>query len=63
MQRGCGCSISGGIEGQVAWDHCGQPDVVAGNPAHGSGDRHWAVFNVLSILSHSMILNCTFCHK
>ena len=33
-QRGCGCLISEGIQGQVGWGP-GQPDLVAGNPAYG----------------------------
>jgi len=33
-QRGYGCSISGGIQGQVGGDP-GQPDLVIGDPAHG----------------------------
>jgi len=33
-QRSCGCPISGDIQGQVGWNP-GQPDLVAGNTAHG----------------------------
>jgi len=32
-QRSCGCSVLGGVQGQVGWDP-EQPDLVAGNPAH-----------------------------
>jgi len=35
-QGGCGCPISGGIQGQVGWDP-GQPDLVSGNRAHSRG--------------------------
>lgn len=36
MQRGCGCPIPGGIQGQVGWGP-GQPELVGGNPAHDRG--------------------------
>lgn len=39
-QRGCRCSIHGGIQGQVGWS-LGQPDLVpdvaVGNPSHSRG--------------------------
>ena len=35
-QKGWGCPISGGSQGQVGWDP-GQPDLVAGNLAHSRG--------------------------
>jgi len=33
-QRSCGCTL-GGVQGQLGWGS-GQPDVVGGNPTHGS---------------------------
>jgi len=35
-QRRCGCSILGGIQGQVGWGPR-QPNLVDGNPTHYSG--------------------------
>jgi len=35
-QRSCGCPIPRGAQGQVRWGP-GQPDLVAGNPAHSRG--------------------------
>ena len=35
-QRSCGFPIPGGVQGQLGWGP-GQPDLVAGNPAHGRG--------------------------
>ena len=45
-QRSCGCSISGGAQGQVGWGP-GLPDLEGGNPAHGPGlglDDLWGCF-------------------
>jgi len=39
-QRGCGCPVPGGVQGQIGWGH-GQPGLVlnveVGNPACVSG--------------------------
>ena len=35
-QRGCGCPVPGGVQGQVGWGP-GQPDLVGGSPACGGG--------------------------
>jgi len=35
-QRGCGCHISGGAQGQVGWG-TGQPGLGIGSPAHSRG--------------------------
>ena len=35
-QRGCGCPITEGLQGQVGWDSK-KPDRVIGNPACGGG--------------------------
>lgn len=35
-KRSCGCSIPGGIRGQIEWG-IGQPDQVSGSPVHGRG--------------------------
>ena len=35
-QEGCGCPISGGIQGQAGCGP-GQPSLVGGNPAHSRG--------------------------
>ena len=35
-QRGCGCTISGGIQGQVEWGS-GQPDLVVGDQLMAGG--------------------------
>ena len=39
-QRGCGCSVPGGVQGQIEWDP-GQPGLVlngeVGGPACGRG--------------------------
>jgi len=35
-QRGCGCPIPGGIQGQAGCGS-GQPGLVVGDPAHGMG--------------------------
>ncbi len=52
-QRSCGCPIPGGVQGQVGSD-LGQPNLVAGNPAHstkvGSG---WSLGP--SNLNHSVV--------
>jgi len=34
VQGGCGCPISGGVQGQAG---SGQPGLVVGNPAHSRG--------------------------
>ena len=41
-QRGCGCPIPGGVQGQVGWgpgQHGPVPDLEVGGPACGSGVR------------------------
>lgn len=44
FQRTCGCSIHGGIQGQVGW-YPRQPDPVAGNPANGRGiGTRWSLW-------------------
>ena len=35
-QRGCGCPIPGGVQGQAGWGS-GQPGLVVGDPAHSRG--------------------------
>mgnify|MGYP001864531359 CR=1 FL=1 len=35
-QRGCGCPILGGIQGQVGWGP-GQPELLGGSTANGRG--------------------------
>jgi len=35
-QRSCGCSIPGGVQGQVGWGP-GQPELVGGNSSHSRG--------------------------
>ena len=50
------CSTASlGIQGQVGWDS-GQPDLVAGNPAHGRGGWNCIISKVPSNPNHSMIL-------
>jgi len=51
-QRGCGCPISGGVQGQVGWGP-GQPGLVAvlevGNPAKG-GEFNFMILPTQAIL-------------
>jgi len=58
-QRGCGCPVPGGVQGQVGWGP-GQPglvlDMAVGSPACGGGCWSLVILEVPSIPSHSMIL-------
>ena len=56
-QRGCGCPIPGGVQGQVGWDP-GQPGLVngeVGGPARQGGWR-FMILEVPSNPGHSVIL-------
>ena len=57
-ERGCECSIPGGVQGQVGW-HPGQPvlvlDMEVGGPAC-EGAWSLMILEVPSSTSHSMIL-------
>ena len=39
--RSCGCSISGGVQGQVGWGF--KPDPMGGIPAYGTGWTLWSL--------------------
>ena len=56
-QRGCGCSIPGGVHGQVG-SGPGQPGLLLqfGDPACGRGDWSLIILQVPSNPSHSMFL-------
>jgi len=58
-QRGCGCPIPGGVQGQVGWGP-GQPGLVlsvaVGGPACGWGVVFLMIFEVPSNPMHSEIL-------
>ena len=56
-QRGCGCPVPGGVQGQVGWG-LGQPGLVngeVGGPGRQGGWR-FMILEVPSISGHSMIL-------
>ena len=58
-QRGCGCPVPGGVQGQVGWGP-GQPGLVlnveVGGPACGRGGWSLMILEVNSNLGHSVIL-------
>jgi len=58
-QRGCECSIPGGVWGQAAWG-LGQSDLVldemVGNTAWCQRGWNFMILEVISNTSHSMIL-------
>ena len=54
VQRGCGCPIPVGVQGQVGWGP-EQPDLVGGSLVHGKGWNQM-IFKVPSDTSHDMIL-------
>jgi len=58
-QRGCGCPIPGGVQGQVGWGP-GQPavelNVEFGGPACGRGFWSFVILEVPSNPGHSVIL-------
>ena len=39
-QRGCGCPLPGGVQGQAGWV-CEQPGLVGGVPAYSRGLELW----------------------
>ena len=57
--RGCGCSVPGGVQGQVGRGP-GQPGLVlnveVGGPACGGGRWSFMILEVVSNPSHSTIL-------
>ena len=58
-QRGCRCSVSGGVQDQVEWGPRKPglvPDPEAGGPACGSGGWNLMILGVPFNPSHSMIL-------
>jgi len=63
-QRGCGCPVPGGVQGQVAWGP-GQPGLVlnveVGGPACGRGGWRITILEVPSNPGHSMILIPYYC--
>ena len=57
-QRGCGCPIPGGVQGQVGWGpgQCGPvPDLEVGGPAWQGGWR-FMILEVPSNPGHSVVL-------
>ena len=62
-QRGCGCPIPGGVQGQVGWGP-GQPglvlDMEVGSPACNREGWSSMIPEVPSNLGHSVILESDF---
>ena len=58
-QRGCGCPVPGGVQGQVGWGP-GQPalslDVEVGGPACGRVVWRLVILEISSNPAHSVIL-------